>query len=57
MAVVEDGVTVGRRTRIWAFAHLLKGVFIGEDCNVCDHTFIEGRVRIGATPLAASGTR
>lgn len=47
MAVVEEGVTVGRRTRIWAFAHVLKGVTLGEDCNVCDHTFIEGRVRIG----------
>lgn len=47
MSVVEEGVTVGRRTRIWAFAHVLKGVSIGDDCNVCDHTFIEGRVRIG----------
>jgi acetyltransferase-like isoleucine patch superfamily enzyme len=47
MAVVEEGVVVGRRTRIWAFAHVLTGVTIGEDCNVCDHTFIEGRVRIG----------
>jgi UDP-2-acetamido-3-amino-2,3-dideoxy-glucuronate N-acetyltransferase len=47
MAVVEDGVTVGNGTRIWAFAHVLSGVSLGEDCNVCDHTFIEGRVRIG----------
>ena len=47
MAVVEDGVVIGKRTRIWAFAHLLKGVTVGDDCNVCDHTFIEGRVRIG----------
>jgi UDP-2-acetamido-3-amino-2,3-dideoxy-glucuronate N-acetyltransferase len=47
MAVVEEGVAVGKRTRIWAFAHVLKGVTLGEDCNVCDHTFIEGRVRIG----------
>ena len=47
MAVVEEEVVVGNGTRIWAFAHLLKGVIVGEDCNVCDHTFIEGRVRIG----------
>jgi acetyltransferase-like isoleucine patch superfamily enzyme len=47
MAVVEAGVTVGRRTRIWAFAHVLTGVTIGDDCNVCDHTFIEGGVRVG----------
>ena len=38
---------VGAGTRIWAFAHVLTGAVIGVDCNICDHTFIEGRVRIG----------
>ncbi len=47
LAVVEEGVVVGKRTRIWAFAHVVAGVSIGDDCNVCDHTFIEGRVKIG----------
>jgi len=47
LAVVETGVTIGPRTRIWAFVHVLSGVVIGEDCNICDHTFIEGEVRIG----------
>lgn len=47
LAVVEPGVTIGPRTRIWAFVHILSGVTIGEDCNVCDHTFIESEVRIG----------
>lgn len=46
-AIVEPGVTIGSRTRIWAFVHVLSGVTIGEDCNVCDHTFIENQVRIG----------
>lgn len=46
-ALVEPGVSIGRRTRIWAFVHVLPGVVIGEDCNICDHTFIEGKVRIG----------
>lgn len=47
LAVVESGVSIGARTRIWAFAHVLPGAVIGEDCNICDHTFVEGRVRIG----------
>ena len=47
LAVVEPGATIGKRTRIWAFVHILSGVTIGEDCNVCDHTFIESDVRIG----------
>lgn len=47
MAVVEAGAVIGRGTRIWAFAHVLSGAVIGEECNICDHTFIEGQVRIG----------
>jgi UDP-2-acetamido-3-amino-2,3-dideoxy-glucuronate N-acetyltransferase len=46
-ALVDDGVKIGARTRVWAFAHLVQGAFIGADCNICDHTFVEGKVRIG----------
>ena len=38
---------IGARTRIWAFAHVLRGARIGADCNICDHTFIENDVKIG----------
>ena len=38
---------VGPRTRVWAFAHVLKGARIGADCNVGDHAFIEGGAVIG----------
>ena len=38
---------IGCGTRIWAFAHVLPGAVIGEDCNICDHTFIENDVVIG----------
>jgi UDP-2-acetamido-3-amino-2,3-dideoxy-glucuronate N-acetyltransferase len=38
---------VGAGTRIWAFAHVLKGARIGADCNVCDHVFVENDVVIG----------
>lgn len=46
-AIVERGATVGKRTRIWAFTHVLPGAKIGMDCNVCDHVFIENDVVIG----------
>lgn len=46
-AIVEEGATVGSGTRIWAFAHVLPGAVIGEDCNICDHTFVENQVTIG----------
>ena len=37
----------GPSTRIWAFAHVLPGARIGADCNICDHTFIEGGAVVG----------
>lgn len=40
--------TVGPRTRIWAFAHVLPGAVIGSDCNICDHAFVEGGAVIGS---------
>lgn len=46
-ALIDDGATVGRGTRVWAFAHVLSGAVVGEDCNICDHTFVEGKVRLG----------
>lgn len=47
LAVVEPGAVVGARTRVWAFAHVLAGARVGCDCNICDHTFIEGGARVG----------
>ncbi len=38
---------IGKGTRIWAFSHVLPGAVIGEDCNLCDHTFIENDVVVG----------
>lgn len=46
-AIVEPGAHIGKGTRVWAFAHILSGAIIGEDCNICDHTFIENDVVIG----------
>lgn len=38
---------IGPGTRVWAFAHVLAGARIGADCNICDHTFIEGGAEVG----------
>lgn len=45
-ALVETN-QIGKNTRIWAFAHVMKNVNIGEDCNICDHCFIESGVNVG----------
>lgn len=46
-AIVEKGAMIGDGSRIWAFAHILPGAVIGEECNICDHTFIENKVMLG----------
>lgn len=46
-AIVDQGATIGPRSRVWAFAHVLPKAVIGCDCNICDHVFIENDVTIG----------
>jgi acetyltransferase-like isoleucine patch superfamily enzyme len=45
-ALVESD-RIGRGTRIWAFAHVLPGAVIGEDCTLGDHVFVEGGAVVG----------
>lgn len=53
-ALVEtDDIGVG--TRIWAFAHVMPGARIGADCNLCDHTYVEGGVVVGDRVTIKSG--
>jgi acetyltransferase-like isoleucine patch superfamily enzyme/dTDP-4-dehydrorhamnose 3,5-epimerase-like enzyme len=52
-----ESTTIGARTRIWAFAHVLEGARIGEDCNVCDHVFVEHDVVIGDRVTVKSGVQ
>jgi acetyltransferase-like isoleucine patch superfamily enzyme len=48
---------VGPRTRIWAFAHILPGARIGDDCNICDGVFVENDVLIGNRVTLKSGVQ
>jgi acetyltransferase-like isoleucine patch superfamily enzyme len=38
---------VGARTRVWPFAHVMRGAVVGADCNIGEHAFIESGARIG----------
>lgn len=53
-AIVETD-DIGRGTRIWAFAHVMPGAVIGSDCNICDHTYVEGGVILGDRVTVKSG--
>jgi acetyltransferase-like isoleucine patch superfamily enzyme len=55
-AIVESAA-IGARTRVWAFVHVLPGAVIGVDCNLCDHVFVENRVRVGDRVTVKSGVQ
>lgn len=42
-----ESVDVGRGTRVWAFAHVMKGARVGRDCNIGDHAFVEEGAVVG----------
>ena len=48
---------VGEGTRIWQFAVVLKGARIGNNCNICAHTFIENDVVIGDNVTVKCGVQ
>lgn len=52
-----ETTSVGPNTRIWAFAHVLKGAVLGRDCNVCDGVFIESDVIVGDQTTIKSGVQ
>ena len=56
-AIVEQGAALGRGTRVWAFAHILPGAVVGEDCNICDGVFIESDVVLGDRVTIKSGVQ
>ncbi|MBF0254372.1 MAG: N-acetyltransferase [Candidatus Omnitrophica bacterium] len=54
-AALVESPSVGKGTRVWAFAHIMKGATIGADGNVGDHSFIEGGARIGSRVTIKNG--
>ena len=44
---INESDDVGDRTRIWAFAHVMKGARVGESCNISEGSFIEGGAIVG----------
>ena len=42
-----ESSSIGDKTRIWAFAHVLPGAVIGAEGNICDNVFIENDVIVG----------
>ena len=48
---------IGINSRIWAFSHILPNARVGEECNICDHVFIENDVVVGDRVTIKSGVQ
>jgi UDP-2-acetamido-3-amino-2,3-dideoxy-glucuronate N-acetyltransferase len=53
-ALVESAL-IGPNTRIWAFAHIMRGARIGANCNIGDHAFIETGAILGNCVTVKNG--
>lgn len=49
--------SIGQGTKIWQFVVVLKGAQIGENCNICAQTLIEGDVILGNNVTLKSGVQ
>jgi UDP-2-acetamido-3-amino-2,3-dideoxy-glucuronate N-acetyltransferase len=46
-AVVDEGCTIGRGTKIWHFSHIMKDSVIGEKCNIGQNVVVSPGVVLG----------
>ncbi|HVR76891.1 MAG TPA: acyltransferase [Acidimicrobiia bacterium] len=53
-ALVESD-EVGEGTRVWAFAHVMKGAVVGRECKIGDHAFIESGATLGNRVTVKNG--
>ncbi len=46
-AVIDDGVNIGKGTKIWHFSHIMTGSVIGKNCNIGQNVVISPGVKLG----------
>jgi len=46
-AVIDEGCTIGRGSKIWHFSHIMKDSVIGEKCNIGQNVVVSPGVRLG----------
>ena len=44
---VDEGVTLGKGTKVWHFCHIQKGAILGENCSLGQNVNIGPQVKIG----------
>jgi len=46
-AVIDEGCSIGKGTKIWHFSHVMKDCVIGENCNIGQNVVISPEVILG----------
>jgi UDP-2-acetamido-3-amino-2,3-dideoxy-glucuronate N-acetyltransferase len=46
-AVIDEGCTIGKGTRIWHFSHIMSNCSIGENCNIGQNVVVSPGVVLG----------
>jgi len=46
-AVIDDGCTIGKDTKIWHFSHIMPNCTIGERCNIGQNVVVSPEVILG----------
>lgn len=46
-AIIDEGASIGKGTKIWHFCHIMPGAVIGANCILGQNVFIDGGVQIG----------
>eukprot|EP00178_Gracilaria_changii_P002724 TRINITY_DN1400_c1_g1_i1.p2 TRINITY_DN1400_c1_g1~~TRINITY_DN1400_c1_g1_i1.p2 ORF type:complete len:592 (-),score=102.82 TRINITY_DN1400_c1_g1_i1:13900-15675(-) len=46
-AVVDQGATLGKGTKVWHFSHIMPGAVLSEKCNIGQNVYIGGKASLG----------
>lgn len=46
-AIIDEGCSIGKDTKIWHFSHIMKDCAIGNNCNIGQNVVISPGVRLG----------
>ena len=46
-AIIDEGCTIGKGTKIWHFSHIMSNCIIGENCNFGQNVVVSPKVVLG----------
>lgn len=46
-AIIDEGCSIGKGTKIWHFSHIMPGCIIGENCNIGQNVVVSPEVVLG----------